>query len=147
MTEFQPADNAAVFKGEVSAINILSPGPLPTTVISRNTPYTIQVLWKTSGFMAGGLGGNWEVRAFLESMGDGFEGQVGTAQTVGLATGVLNPATGEYTYQASIAAPAANTVLNQDAGLYKLVVTIIQLNPGPTGTAGYDDGKMLQFIN
>jgi hypothetical protein len=135
---FQPTNVPALFTGAITSVNISSPFPDSQLIIDSKDAWSINVSWTTSGFLAPAIGGNWQVRAFLESMGGGFEGQVGATVSVA-AAGPLNK-------NATINVPPANTIPGLTPGAYKLVVTLTHVNPAPTGVAGYEEGTILQFV-
>jgi hypothetical protein len=140
---FQP-DSAPLFSGTISTV-VFSPGPNPTTIVTVNTPWNIRVDWSVTGFTVSGLGGEWQVRGFLESMGPGFEGQVPPAPAPAVQVTSV-PLIGGITrnYTQVLAVPANPAIL---AGPYKLVVTITHTNAGiPTTYAAYIEGPILQFI-
>ena len=136
---FQPTNVPALFTGAITSVAVSSPFPDSQLIIDRKDAWNITVNWNTSGFLAPAIGGNWQVRAFLESMGPGFEGQVGP--TVSVA------APGPLSKSATINVPAANTIGGLIAGAYKLVVTLTHVNPAPTGVAGYEESIVLQFVD
>lgn len=136
--QFQPTNAPALFNGAITSVSVASPFPDSQLIIDVRDSWTVRVAWNTSGFLAPAIGGNWQVRAFLESMGGGFEGQVGPTVSV--------PATGGLNKVANIPVPPANSFPNMAAGAYKLVVTLTHTNPNPTGIAGYEEGTIVQFV-
>lgn len=132
---FQPTNAPALFNGAITGVIINSPFPDSQLIIDTRDAWTVTVNWTLSGFLAPAIGGSWQVRAFLESMGGGFEGQAGTTVTVPAAarTAVVN-------------VPPANSNPAIIAGAYKLVVTLTHVNPNPTGVAGYEEGTIVQFV-
>ena len=132
---FQPTNAPALFNGAITGVIVNSPFPDSQLIVDRRDAWTITVNWSISGFLAPALGGSWQVRAFLESMGGGFEGQAGATTIVPAAarTAVIN-------------VPPANTVPGMNPGAYKLVVTLTHVNPAPTGVAGYQEGTIVQFV-
>lgn len=134
---FQPSNVPALFTGAITNVAVNSPFPDSQLIIDTKDAWSINVSWNTSGFLAPAIGGTWQVRAFAESMGGGFEGQVGPTVTVAAAGGLNKNAT--------IPVAPANT-LGIGAGAYKLVVTLTHVNPNPTGVAGYEEGTIVQFV-
>ena len=135
---FQPTNVPALFTGAITNVSVVSPFPDSQLIIDTKDAWTISVSWNTSGFLAPAIGGNWEVRAFLESMGNEFEGQVGPVATIAAA--------GSLSKNASIPVAPANT-LGINPGAYKLVVTLTHVNPNPTGIAAYEEGTIVQFVD
>ncbi len=135
---FQPTNVPALFNGAITNVSVVSSFPDSQLIVATKDNWSINVDWNTSGFLAPAIGGDWEVRAYLESMGNEFEGQVGTVATVA-AAGSLNKT-------ANIPVAPANT-LGINPGAYKLVVTLTHVNPTPTGVAGYEEGMIVQFVD
>ena len=133
---FQPTNFPPLFTGALTGITVTSPFPDSQLIIDRRDAWSVKVDWTIGGFLAPALGGNWEVRAFLESMGVGFEGQVGPTVTVPAAART-----------ATINIPPANLDPAKVNGAYKLVVTLTHVNPAPTGIAGYEEGTIIQFVS
>ena len=102
---FEPQLPPAI-QGNVDAFVVLDPGFNPSTIIRRDQACKVRINWHMQGLLAFGLAGNWTVKAFLESMGPGFEGQAGATQVVPLGAGtVVLPDRKNYT--ADIDVPAA----------------------------------------
>jgi len=135
---FQPTNFPALFTGVINPVTINSPFPDSQLIVDMNQPWAINVSWNTSGFLASAIGGTWQVKAYLESIGQGFEGQVGA--TVPVA------AVGPLAKNAVINVPAPSTNPQMIEGAYKLVVTLTHLNPNPTGIAGYEESTIVQFV-
>lgn len=134
---FQPTNFPTLFTGAITNVSVVSGFPDSGLIVDTKDAWSIRVDWNTSGSIATAIGGNWQLRAFLESMGGGFEGQIGPTVNVSAA--------GPLSKTASIPVAPANT-LGITAGAYKLVVTLTHLNPNPTGIAGYEEGKIVQFV-
>lgn len=135
---FQPTNVPALFTGAITNVSVSSPFPDSQLIVDMNQSWTIRVDWNTSGFLAPAIGGTWQVRAFLESMGVGFEGQAGATALV--------PASGSLNKSTTITVPPPNTNPQMVPGAYKLVVTLTHVNPNPTGIAGYEEGTIVQFV-
>jgi len=130
------------FTGSISAVAVLDPLGLQPTIIIRTTDiWHVSISWQIAGIVADALAGTWRVSAFLESMGAGFEGQVGF-QTINLDIDPTTPR--DYTALLTVN-PAVQPV---PAGTYKLVVTVNYLTPAnqPGFMAGYQEGPILQFF-
>jgi hypothetical protein len=129
------------FTGTINAFAVLDPSGLePTTIIRTTDTWFVSISWRIAGIVADALAGTWQVRAFLESMGAGFEGQVGPVQTINLNADPTTP----RDYTALLTVPPGTP-----AGTYTLVVTINYLTPAnqPGFMAGYQEGPILQFFN
>lgn len=141
---FEPliVGNPALLSGSVSFLVLKTAEPLaPTTIIETDDAWEVDINWTITGLVAPALGGDWNVRVFLESM-DGLNptGQVGFAN-VPLAS--VPPSTNrKYSANISIAAGTVN------AGLYKLTAAITYSNLGvPLDMAGFHEGPLMQFID
>ena len=134
---FQPTNVPALFTGAITNVAINSPFPDSQLIIDTKDAWSINVSWNTSGFLAGALGGQWLVRAVVESIGPGFEGQVGPT--------VPQAAAGPLNKTVTIPVAPANT-LGIAPGVYKLVVTLTHVNPNPTGIAAYEESTIVQFV-
>jgi len=129
------------FNGSITASAVLDPAGLqPTTIIRTTDTWHVSISWVIAGIVADALAGTWQVRAFLESMGPGFEGQVGATLNINLAVDPSTP----RNYTALITVPPGTP-----AGPYKLVTTVTYLTPAnqPGFMAGYEEGPILQFFN
>jgi len=125
----------------VIGLQVLDPDQNPNRVLQTNLDWFIRVDWNISGLIAGGLGGEWEVRAFAESIGPGFEGQVGPTVIVPLSAA---PATNSRSYTTTIRVPAGTP----PAGAYKLTVLVNYRNGGlPQQMAAFAEGPVVQFYN
>src|SRR6266702_4321060 len=78
----------------------------PSSVLEANQPFTIQCSWNISALAALLLGGQWQLAAYVESIGAGPEQEVGAAVTVALNGGT--------SYNATIVVPA-NTLPDDPA--------------------------------
>ncbi|GIK40001.1 MAG: hypothetical protein KJ077_19500 [Anaerolineae bacterium] len=124
-----------------SAVVLDPAGVQPSTIIQTEDAWRIRVNWQISGAAAPMLAGDWTVRAFLESIGPGFEGQVGPTRVV-----PLNPPAPALVrnYTTDIDVPG-NTVA---AGTYKLVTLINYAHLGVPGEmAAFVEGPVLQFYS
>lgn len=105
------------------------------TVIDVDEGFRIRIRWDVNGPGVPFLGGTWEVKAFVESMGQGFEGQVGSTQTVDVD--------GSTTYSTLITVPGGSLTPppGGDDVVYRLVVLISHLGESGAKTimAGFDD--------
>ncbi|HRF48615.1 MAG TPA: hypothetical protein PLC98_13395 [Anaerolineales bacterium] len=133
--------NPLSLSGSLDLLQVFDSGPNPNTVIRRSEPWSVRLDWSISGGIAPALGGDWEVKVLLESMGGGFEGQIAST-TVALAT--VAPAFNRaYTTTLNIAGGVVPT-----DGVYKLVVAILHRNLGvPTRMAGFEEGPFVEFYS
>jgi hypothetical protein len=114
----------------------------PSSVLEADQDFTIDAKWSIDKYSAAALGGQWELAAYVESIGAGPEKQIGKTAVV-----LLN---GGTSYSATIKVPAG-TLPDDPApptsGVYKLV-TVLLLR-GPFGkvsdVAGFVEGPMLRI--
>lgn len=132
--------------GDVAALVVLDPGLPPTTIIKMSDPFNVQVEWHIEGGLVPMLGGNWHINVFCESIGKGFEGQLGAEKVVALGDGALTNPPPKRAYSTLIDVPAAETIADFEPGAYKLTAVITYENGGVPGEmAGYSEGPILQF--
>jgi hypothetical protein len=134
--------NPALLSGNVGFLILKTAEPLaPSTIIETDDNWEVDVNWNIQGLVAPALGGDWDVKLFLESM-DGLNPtkQVGNAK---VSLGSVPPSNNrKYTAKIKI---AAGTV---GAGLYKLTAAITYSNLGVVlEMAGFHEGPLMQFID
>ncbi|HEY3713772.1 MAG TPA: hypothetical protein VGL39_04520 [Jatrophihabitantaceae bacterium] len=132
--------NVLLGPGTFSAAVIDNNGS-PSSVLEAAAPFTIQCSWTISPLAALLLGGQWQLAAYVESMGPGPEQEVGAAVTI--------PLTGATNYSANIVVPA-NTLPNNPAppisGTYKLVTLLTHRNFGNvTDVAAVVEGPIVRI--
>jgi hypothetical protein len=95
----------------------------PSSVLDAGLEFTIDAKWSIDPLAALLLGGQWEVAAYVESIGQGPEQQVGKTKVV--------PLDGGDKYKTTVRVPA-HTLPNNPAppisGVYKLIVVLIHRN-------------------
>ena len=126
----------------LDAVNLIDPAGMPSRVIDTNTGFRIDVAWSLTGSAIPYLGGTWTVRALVESMGAGFEGQIGSTTTV--------PVDGSSSYTVSITVPAGTVPPPAgDDTVYKLVVLVSHTSVSGTKTemAGFGEGPFFEVRN
>ncbi len=97
----------------------------PSTVLDAGLDFTIRADWTISSLAALLMGGQWEVAAYVESIGPGREQQVGATE--------VRPLNGSTTYDAVITVPATtlpNNLGPGESGAYKVVVLLTHRNFG-----------------
>ena len=119
---------------------ILDNNGAPSTVLEASAPFTVHCDWTISALAALLLGGEWQVAAYVESIGPGPEQEIGEV-TLAL--------TGATNYSADISV-AANTLPDDPApplsGAYKVVVLLTHRNFGNvTDVAGVVDGPVVRI--
>jgi hypothetical protein len=97
----------------------------PSTVLDAGQPFTIQCSWQISALAALLMGGQFQVAAYAESIGQGPEQQLGPT--------VTRPLNGGTNFSADIVVPA-NTLPNNlppgQSGAYKLITLLTHRNFG-----------------
>jgi hypothetical protein len=114
----------------------------PSTVLDAGTQFRIRCSWQVSPLAALLLGGRWEIAAYVESVGQGPEQQIGPRRDVQL-DGRTTP------YQTDITVPA-NTLPNNPAapqsGVYKLVTVLTHRNFGSVSdVSAVEEGPFLRI--
>ncbi len=148
-SEFQP-NVPGFYEGQVTALEVLEiTGVNPSSIIDKDDAFNVRVDWETKGMNGGQklYGHHYTVRLFLEGLGNGQENQIGTTDVLCTAGTQAGPLQLNFT-TGNINVPALST---WPTGLYKLVATIVHYMDAagavPSGTAGYDDGRMIQIID
>jgi hypothetical protein len=138
--EFPPA-----LSGTGPSVQVLDPGGAPNTIIQRQDAFTIRARFTVNQPGASLLGGQWQMRAYVESIGPGQEIQVGTnALAVSAGVPVPGPAL-EYTLNVAVPGNTLSAEDNNNSGVYKIVVVITHQNfGGPTVLAGFSEGPVIQ---
>ena len=113
----------------------------PSSVLEANQPFTIQASWNISALAALLLGGQWQLAAYVESIGAGPEQQIGATVTV--------PLNGGTNFSANIVVPA-NTLPDDPApplsGTYKVVTLLTHRNFGKvTDVAAVVEGPIARI--
>ena len=121
--------------------NLIDNNGAPSTVLEAAAPFTIQCSWTISPLAALLLGGQWQLAAYVESMGPGPEQEVGPTVTIAL--------NGSTNYSANIVVPA-NTLPDDPAppasGAYKVVTLLTHRNFGKvTDVAAVAEGPIVRI--
>lgn len=139
-------DVAKDLSGEILDVAVYDQDMDPNHVLQDNLEWYIRIKWQVSGLCAPGLGGDWNIRVNLESMGTGFEG---TLKTQVVPVSDVAPAATRI-YETTIKLPKAESIPGLIAGTYKLVLVITHTNTGGgvtkrTRMAGFYEGPLLDF--
>ena len=129
--------------GSVDNVTILDPNGDATQVLDLNKNYTVEIEWSVKGPALGtSFAGNWSVQLYVESMGNGYEGDLGPAVPVAVT------AQKDYTLQLPITA-GANPLTPPPAGtryVYKLVALVShELFGTTTMIAGFGEGPFFEI--
>ena len=148
-----PFGGPGAFVGNVN-ISVLDPNVAafpPSTIIQRDHNWAVKVDWQISGSAVKTMNsGQWLVKVFIDSIGPGFEGQVGATVAVPvLGPPPANPpGSASRAYTATINAPPPNTVPGQIAGTYKLTTVVNHVDAGvQMEIAGFQEGPVIQFYD
>lgn len=110
----------------------------PSTIIQTDDNWRVHVDWQLAGPAAPFLGGDWQVRVYAESIGGGFEGQLGPTVNVPLNSAPPGP---PRNYHAFVNVTAGTLA----AGAYRLVTLINYSNLGvPLEMAAFEEGPIIQ---
>jgi hypothetical protein len=110
--------------------NVIDNNGDPNTVLDAAQNFTIRCDWQLSSILASFLSGNFELAAYVESIGPGREQQVGTPPNLTVTV----PITGVANYGPIDVVVPANTLPDQNAlvagesGTYKLVTVLSHRN-------------------
>ena len=134
--------------GEILEVTVLDPDLDPNHVLQNDQEWFVKVRWEVKGLVAPGLGGDWNIRVNLESMGEGFEG---TLQKLIVPVSAVAPNL-TRTYETTITMPKPETIPNLIPETYKLIVAITHTNTGGgitkrTRMAGFYEGPLLEFVD
>jgi hypothetical protein len=139
MTDIQ-FPNILLGPGSVTAV-VLDNNGSPATVVEAAAPFTIHAEWEISPLAALLLGGEWQLAAYVESIGPGAEQQIGATVTI--------PLNGGTNYTADVTVPA-NTLPDDPApptsGVYKVATVLTHRNFGSiTDVVGVVEGPVLRI--
>jgi hypothetical protein len=112
----------------------------PSSVLDAGVQFTIHAEWSIDPVAALHLGGDWQVAAYVESIGPGPEQQVGPTQTV--------PLNGGTNYSTDIVVPPTlpNNLGPGQSGAYKLVTLLTHSNFGNVSdVAAVAEGPVLRI--
>jgi hypothetical protein len=125
--------------GSIDKVDLLDSGLAPNTVIDVSDKFTVHVEWSVHGSSLPYLGGEWVVRALVESMGAGFEGQIGSTMIV--------PLNGGSAYSTDIVVAANTLPAPPDTDVvYKLVVLVAHRQFGKKSQiAGFGRGVYFEI--
>ena len=129
--------------GSVTSVAILDPAGVATQVLDLTKNYEVEIKWSVQGPALGvTFGGNWSVQLYVESMGEGYEGDLGPAVAVPVS------ALADYAVHLPITA-GANPLTPPPAGtrrIYKLVVLVShELFGTTTMIAGFGEGPFFEI--
>lgn len=118
----------------------------PADILVSSVPFDVKVKWEIPSPHNMTLGGTFQLRAYVESIGPGQEMQIGATQIVERVPGQIN-------YEKTFTVPGG-TLLGEGqlfegvpvSGVYKIVCVLQHLNPEPTWIGGYAEEKLRMFL-
>jgi len=124
-----------------------SPPAGPPNILVASIASTVNIGWTVPFPHNMNLGGSFQLRAYVESLGPGQELQLGPTLTVPVVAGQIN-------YTATIAIPGG-TLLGEGqlfggvpvSGVYKIIAVLQHLNPGPTFVSGFAEDSIRMFLS
>lgn len=132
--------------GAITELGVYDQDDDPNHVLELGRNWSVYVKWTLKddpqNHLVASLRGTWEVKVKLESIGEGFEGQVGKTAVV-----PLDGRTTPYDQRIKISNQPDPTDPKNE-GAFMLVVLITFKNPAgqPQPMAGYREGPVLQFF-
>lgn len=146
MQQFDP-NRPGVIEGDVTSVTVIDPVAVGNLVLDPTKEFQIRVEWAVTGADAPlwlNCRSNWNVQAYAESIGGGFEGLIARDDTVAADPNVAN-------YSALLTVPALKLDEgnpNSDvSGIYKLAVAVF-LNSNLPGAGfdmvGFREGPIIQ---
>ena len=117
----------------------------PPTILVASAPCNVNIAWTVPLPHNTTLGGSFQLRAYVESLGPGQEMQIGPTLTVPVVPG-------QTAYNAAIGIPGG-TLLGEGelfggvpvSGVYSIVAVLQHLNPGPTLVSGFAEINIRMF--
>jgi hypothetical protein len=143
------------YQGSITVANVFEELPeLVTNVIQTTQSWGVQLEWVMTGLEARRGHGHWNMRVFLESMGEGPEYDLPGAGPITIlnSEGTWDAAAGERTF-ANVPGklpldidPAVDPVA---PGTYRLTATILYYDDAdvPLPVAGFFEGPILEFYD
>jgi len=125
----------------------------PPNILVASISSTVHVEWTVPFPHNMTLGGSFQLRAYVESIGPGPEKQLGTDQIVPVVAGTVS-------YETDILVPGG-TLLGEGelypppptvggvpvSGVYKIIAVLQHLNPGPTFVSGFAEETIKMFLS
>jgi len=121
----------------------------PPNILVASVPCNVNVKWTVPSPHNMNLGGTFQLRAYIESLGPGQEMQLGSTIKVPVLPG-------QTVYNTAINVPGG-TLLGEGqlyggvpvSGVYKIVVVLQHLNPDPTPTwiSGFAEDSIRMFLS
>ena len=119
----------------------------PPNILVASVPCNVNIKWTVPSPHNMNLGGSFQLRAYVESLGPGQEMQLGPTINVPVVPGQTD-------YTATINIPGG-TLLGEGqlfggvpvSGVYKIVTVLQHMNPGPTWISGFAEESIRMFLS
>jgi hypothetical protein len=119
----------------------------PANILVASIASSVNIGWTVPFPHNMTLGGSFQLRAYVESLGPGQELQLGPTLIVPVVAG-------QSSYTATIAVPGG-TLLGEGqlfggvpvSGVYKVIAVLQHLNPGPTFVSGFAEDSIRMFLS
>ena len=119
----------------------------PATILVASVDSKVKIGWNVPLPHNMTLGGSFQLRAYVESIGPGQEMQLGNTLIVPVVAGQAD-------YAATIDVPGGTLLGEGDdfggvpvSGVYKIIAVLQHLNPGPTWVSGFADETIKMFLS
>ena len=125
--------------------NYPTPPAGPPVLLVASLPCNVNISWTVPSPYSTTLGGTFQLRSYVESIGPGQELQIGPTIIVPVVPGTT-------AYNATITVPGG-TLLGEGqiyngvpvSGVYEIVAVLQHLNPAPTVVSGYAEDTLKMF--
>jgi hypothetical protein len=119
----------------------------PPNILVAGVASNVNITWEIPSPHNMSIGGGFQLRAYVESIGPGQEMQLGP--TINVPT-----VPGQTAYNATIAIPGG-TLLGEGqifngvpvSGVYKIIAVLQHMNPGPTWISGFAEDSIKMFLS
>jgi hypothetical protein len=119
----------------------------PATILVASEPCKVNIGWTVPLPHNMALGGTFQLRAYVESIGPGQEMQLGPTVSVPVVPGLM-------VYAKTIDIPGG-TLLGEGedfegvpvSGVYKIIAVLQHMNPGPTWISGFAEETIKMFLS
>jgi hypothetical protein len=143
MTEraFEVSGGPHLLEGEIThaSIHEVDNETLPTTIIRVDQDWFVHLKWRLKGSLVRMIDGKWLIQTYLESIGEGFEGELNK----GGMTLDVNPGSPDYEFEFHVKAGKV------PVGSYQLVTTIKYRDPNdlPGPITGFYEEPIVEFYD
>ena len=119
----------------------------PPNILVASVPCNVNIGWEVPSPHNMALGGSFQLKAYVESIGPGQEMQLGATMTVPVVPF-------QIAYTATLGIPGG-TLLGEGqlfggvpvSGVYKIIAVLQHMNPGPTWISGFAETSVKMFLS